>query len=66
MQVTKPSWATHKSQEYRLTQILRLNGPQVIDSTTLKRTADKLIDWQLARYNVAGLLELITTQPEES
>ena len=51
--------------EIRLTQILRVNGPQVIDSTTLKRTADKLIDWQLARFNGAALLELITTTREE-
>ena len=51
--------------EIRLTQILRQNGPQVIDSTTLKRAAGKLIDWQLAKYNGAGLLELTPTNKKE-
>lgn len=51
--------------EIRLTQILRVNGPQVIDSTTLKRAAGKLIDWQIARFNGAGLLELIPANKKE-
>ena len=66
MKTTKPDWAIHKSQEYRLLKILGQNGPQVIDSTTLKRAAGKLIDWQLARFNGAGLLELIPANKKEA
>ena len=46
-------------QESRLLYLTKRHGPQDITTVTLKRAADRLIDWQLAKYNGASRLEYV-------
>jgi len=57
----------HWPQESHLIKTIKRCGPQAIgQSLHLNKLAGNLVAWGLARYNGAGLLELITTKPEES
>ena len=57
----------HWPQESHLLKTIKRCGPQAIgQSLHLNKLAGNLVAWGLARYNGAGLLELITTQPEDS
>lgn len=53
------------SQESRLLYLTKRHGPQDITTVTLKRAADRLIDWQLAKYNGASRLEYVSTETLE-